>query len=189
MKINEMRIIVTGAASGMGKHFALSLCKGGAKVAAMDVNEEGLKDVAVAASDLGGELRTYVANVASDKCIPMSDEQSSLFGIDKLNIPRSQIPAVTHVDYSARIQTVHQHTNPRFYQLLDCFEKKTDCPVLINTSFNVRGEPIVATPEDAYRCFMRSEMDYLALENILLAKTDQPHWEDDARWKEEFSLD
>jgi carbamoyltransferase len=139
--------------------------------------------------DRSSPYMLMVANVASDKCIPMSDEQSSLFGIDKLNIPRSQIPAVTHVDYSARIQTVHQHTNPRFYQLLDCFEKKTDCPVLINTSFNVRGEPIVATPEDAYRCFMRSEMDYLALENILLAKTDQPHWEDDARWKEEFSLD
>jgi carbamoyltransferase len=130
-----------------------------------------------------------VANVASDKCFPMTDEQSQLFGIDKLNVPRSQIPAVTHVDYSARIQTVHPQTNPRFYQLLDNFEARTDCPVLVNTSFNVRGEPIVGSPEDAYRCFMRTEMDYLVLENIVLAKTEQPHWEDDKRWQEEFELD
>ncbi len=130
-----------------------------------------------------------VANVASDKRITMTDEQSALFGIEKLNIPRSQIPAVTHIDYSARIQTVHEETNPRFYQLLDDFERQTACPVLVNTSFNVRGEPIVGTPEDAYRCFMRTEMDYLVLENVLLAKTDQPHWQDDKQWQEEFELD
>ena len=118
----------------------------------------------------------------------MTQQHLELFGIDKLNIPRSEIPAVTHVDYSARIQTVHKETNPRFYALIDEFEKKTDCPVLINTSFNVRGEPIVNSPEDAYRCFMRTEMDYLVMENILLAKPDQlAHQQDD--WKEEFALD
>lgn len=130
-----------------------------------------------------------VANVAEDKCLAMSDADQQLFGIDKLNVQRSQIPAVTHVDYSARIQTVHPETNPRFYHLLDEFEKRTECPVLINTSFNVRGEPIVCTPEDAYRCFMRTEMDYLVMENILLAKTDQPDWEETSNWQEEFELD
>ncbi len=130
-----------------------------------------------------------VAPVAEDKRIPMTLEQERLFGIEKLNVPRSQIPAVTHVDYSARIQTVHPETNPRFYTLLDEFEKLTDCPISINTSFNVRGEPIVNTPEDAYRCFMRCEMDYLVLENYLLAKPDQPIWEKNNNWKDEFELD
>lgn len=130
-----------------------------------------------------------VAPVADSKRIPMTPEQERLFGIEKLNVPRSQIPAVTHVDYSARIQTVHPETNPRFYTLLDKFEKLTGCPVSINTSFNVRGEPIVCTPEDAYRCFMRCEMDYLVLENYLLAKPDQPVWEKNDNWKDEFELD
>jgi carbamoyltransferase len=130
-----------------------------------------------------------VAPVAESKRIPMTLEQERLFGIEKLNVPRSQIPAVTHVDYSARIQTVHPETNPRFYTLLDEFEKLTSCPVSINTSFNVRGEPIVNTPEDAYRCFMRCEMDYLVLENYLLAKPDQPVWERNDNWKDEFELD
>lgn len=130
-----------------------------------------------------------VAPVAEDKRIPMTLEQERLFGIEKLNVPRSQIPAVTHVDYSARIQTVHPETNPRFYTLLDEFEKLTDCPVSINTSFNVRGEPIVNTPEDAYRCFMRCEMDYLVLENYLLAKPEQPAWEKNDNWQDEFELD
>jgi carbamoyltransferase len=130
-----------------------------------------------------------VAPVKADKCLSMSAEQQQLFGIDKLNVPRSQIPAVTHVDYSARIQTIHQETNPRFYHLIDEFEKQTACPVLINTSFNVRGEPIVCSPEDAYRCFMRTEMDYLVLENIILRKTDQPARDDDESWKDEFVLD
>jgi carbamoyltransferase len=130
-----------------------------------------------------------VAPVAEDKRIPMTPEQEKLFGIAKLNVPRSQIPAVTHVDYSARIQTVHPETNPRFYTLLDEFEKLTGCPVSINTSFNVRGEPIVNTPEDAYRCFMRCEMDYLVLENYLLAKPDQPVWERNDNWQNEFELD
>ncbi|MGR9106404.1 MAG: carbamoyltransferase C-terminal domain-containing protein, partial [Gammaproteobacteria bacterium] len=130
-----------------------------------------------------------VADVRKDKRIAMSAEQQKLFGIDKLNIPRSSIPAVTHVDYSARVQTVHADTNPRFYALLDEFEKITNCPVLINTSFNVRGEPIVCTPEDAYRCFMRTEMDYLVMENVLLAKKDQPLRDQDDSWKKEFELD
>ncbi|MEE9304290.1 MAG: carbamoyltransferase C-terminal domain-containing protein, partial [Thiotrichaceae bacterium] len=130
-----------------------------------------------------------VAPVVEDKRVAMSDEEQALFGIEKLNVPRSQIPAVTHVDYSARVQTIHPETNPRYYDLIDNFEKKSGCPVLINTSFNVRGEPIVNTPEDAYRCFMRTEMDYLVLENIILDKTKQPNRDDDDSWKDEFVLD
>jgi carbamoyltransferase len=130
-----------------------------------------------------------VAPVHREKLVTMSEEQQKLFGIEKLMVARSDIPAVTHVDYSARVQTVHPETNPRFYRLLDSFEQRSGCPVLINTSFNVRGEPIVHTPEDAYRCFMRTEMDYLVMENILLAKTDQPEQEYDDSWKHEFELD
>jgi carbamoyltransferase len=130
-----------------------------------------------------------VAPVKKTKRTPMTQQHLELFGIDKLNMPRSEIPAVTHVDYSARIQTVHKETNPRFYTLIDEFEKQTNCPVLINTSFNVRGEPIVNSPEDAYRCFMRTEMDYLVMENILLAKPDQLAHQQDDEWKEEFALD
>ena len=106
--------------------------------------------------------------------IPMTAAQRELFGIEKLNVPRSGIPAVTHVDFSARVQTVHAATNPRFHGLLRCFEARTGCPVLVNTSFNVRGEPIVRTAEDAWRCFLRTEMDYLVLENCILSKADQP---------------
>jgi len=130
-----------------------------------------------------------VAPILKEKRLPMTEEQKKLFGIEKLNIPRSEIPAITHVDYSARIQTIHQDTNPRFYDLIDKFEQRTNCPILINTSFNVRGEPIVASPEDAYRCFMRTEMDYLVMENVLLAKKDQPKQEQDDSWKDEFELD
>lgn len=130
-----------------------------------------------------------VAAVRNDKRIPMTAEQQTLFGIDKLNVPRSQLPAITHVDYSARIQTVHDTTNPRFYRLIREFERATGCPVLINTSFNVRGEPIVGTPDDAYRCFMRTEMDYLVLENVLLKKGDQPAWQEAGDWRNEFELD
>jgi carbamoyltransferase len=119
----------------------------------------------------------------------MSDEQQRLFGIDKLNVRRSQVPAITHVDYSARVQTVHRETNPRFHALLEAFRDRTGCSVLVNTSFNVRGEPIVCSPEDAWRCFMRTEMDYLVLENFLLAKTGQPAVEQDDAWKTEFALD
>lgn len=103
----------------------------------------------------------------------MTDEQQQLFGIDKLNVVRSTIPAVTHVDYSARVQTVHQDTNPRYYSLLKRFATLTGCPVLINTSFNVRGEPIVCTPEDAFSCFMGTEIEVLAVGNCFLRKAEQ----------------
>lgn len=130
-----------------------------------------------------------VAPVKEDLRIAMTDQQKQLFGIEKLKIPRSTIPAITHVDYSARIQTVHPETNPRYHQLIHHFEGKTGCGLLVNTSFNVRGEPIVCSPEDAYRCFMRTEMDYLVLENFLLAKSEQEPWEKDESWQEEFELD
>jgi carbamoyltransferase len=130
-----------------------------------------------------------VAPVRESLRIPMSAEQQQLFGVQKLHVKRSQIPAITHVDYSARVQTVHEKSNPRFYALLQRFKARTGCAVLVNTSFNVRGEPIVCTPEDAYRCFMRTEMDYLVVENYLLSKSDQPEVEKDDSWKHEFALD
>jgi carbamoyltransferase len=114
-----------------------------------------------------------VADVREDRRRGMTAEEESLFGIDKLNVPRSDIPAVTHVDYSARIQTVHEETNPRYHALISKFKEITGCPVLVNTSFNVRGEPIVNTPEDAFRCFMGTELDVLALGNCLLRKAEQ----------------
>jgi carbamoyltransferase len=114
-----------------------------------------------------------VADVLKSRCIEMTEEQKKLFGIEKLNVPRSEIPAVTHVDYSARIQTVHDNTNPRFYALISEFKKQTGCPVIVNTSFNVRGEPIVGSPADAFRCFMGTELDTLAVGNVVLRKEDQ----------------
>ena len=129
-----------------------------------------------------------VADIKKELRKELDDKQKKLFGIDKLKIPRSTLPAITHVDYSARLQTVHHDTNPKMHKLLKEFKKVTDCPVLVNTSFNVRGEPIVNTPEDAYRCFMRTEMDYLAIGGFLLNKTDQPEWESDD-WQDEFELD
>ena len=108
-----------------------------------------------------------VAEVLDDKKIKMTEDEKKLFGIEKLNIKRSDIPAVTHVDYSARIQTVHKNTNPKYFKLISKFKEITGCPILVNTSFNVRGEPIVCTPQDAYACFMRTEMDYLVLNNML----------------------
>ena len=130
-----------------------------------------------------------VAPVCENLRIPMTNDQENLFGIEKLNIKRSELPAITHVDYSARIQTVHRETNPRYHALLMAFEAQTGCAVLVNTSFNVRGEPIVATPEDAYRCFMRTEMDYLVIDDFWLNKKDQAQWERDDSWKDEFELD
>jgi carbamoyltransferase len=130
-----------------------------------------------------------VAPVAGSRRLPMTDAQQHLFGIDRLNVPRSQIPAITHVDYSARLQTVHRETNPRFHALIEAFAARTGCPLLANTSFNVRGEPIVGSPEDAYRCFMRTEMDYLVLENCLLTKSEQPQLPRDDAWQQEFELD
>jgi carbamoyltransferase len=103
----------------------------------------------------------------------MSATEEALFGIEKLNVPRSDIPAVTHVDYSARVQTVHRETNPRYYALIAAFERRTGCPVIVNTSFNVRGEPIVGSPEDAFRCFMGTEIERLAVGNCWLKKEDQ----------------
>jgi carbamoyltransferase len=115
--------------------------------------------------------------------------ESGKLGIDKLNEVRSEIPAVTHVDYSARIQTVDEHRNPVYHALLSAFYRKTGCPVIINTSFNVRGEPIVCTPAEAFRCFMRTHMDYLVLGSYLLAKKDQSLGEENMEWMEEFELD
>ncbi|MCP5142324.1 MAG: carbamoyltransferase [Gammaproteobacteria bacterium] len=129
-----------------------------------------------------------VADVAESKRIAMTAEQDALFGIDKLNVPRSEIPAITHVDYSARIQTVHEHTNPRYHALISAFKAKTGCPVVVNTSFNVRGEPIVSTPEDAFHCFMGTEIECLAVGNCFLRKEDQdPALKLD--YKNEFDLD
>jgi len=130
-----------------------------------------------------------VAPVQEHRRIPLSGDRSSLWGIELLNVPRSDIPAVTHLDYSARIQTVHEDTNPRYYKLLKAFEAQTGYPTLVNTSFNVRGEPIVCTPEDAYRCFMRTEMDVLVLESCVLYKAQQKPVERDTNWQKEFDLD
>ncbi len=130
-----------------------------------------------------------VANVKKEKQIKMSNEQSGYFGLDQLNIVRSDIPAVTHVDYSARIQSVNSKTNPRYHQLISRFNEKYGTAVIVNTSFNVRGEPIVCTPDDAYRCFMRTEMDYLIMGNYVLDKKDQKKLKDDTDWQKEFQLD
>ena len=130
-----------------------------------------------------------VANVKKDKQVKMSEKQNSYFGLEKLNVVRSEVPAVTHVDYSARIQSVNEQTNPRFHQMLTKFNDKYGCPVVVNTSFNVRGEPIVCTPKDAYLCFMRTEMDCLIIGNYLLDKTEQKPLVGDSDWQSEFELD
>ena len=114
-----------------------------------------------------------VSDVKKDKQINMSDEDEKLFGIDKLNVKKSSVPAITHVDYSARIQTVNKETNPRYYDLIKEFKKNTNCPVLVNTSFNVRGEPIVCTIEDAFNCFMGTNLDILVIEDFVLFKEQQ----------------
>jgi|ETNmetMinimDraft_21_1059911.scaffolds.fasta_scaffold15706_3 carbamoyltransferase len=130
-----------------------------------------------------------VADVNKNKQLKMSEEQSSYFGLKKLNVVRSEIPAVTHVDYSARIQSVNKKTNPRYHEMLTQFNEKFGCAVVVNTSFNVRGEPIVCTPKDAYLCFMRTEMDYLIIGNYLLSKKDQDALGNDSDWKTKFELD
>ena len=130
-----------------------------------------------------------VAPVREGLRTPLNAEQEQLFGIDQLKVPRSTIPAVTHVDYSARVQTVHQETNPRFYQLLRRFKALTGCAVVVNTSFNVRGEPIVCSPEEAYRCFMRTGIDYVVIENFLLDKKMQPAIAADDSWQREIETD
>jgi carbamoyltransferase len=129
-------------------------------------------------ADVDSPYMLIVADVVRRRRRTMTEEEQALFGLDKLNVPRSDIPAVTHVDYSARVQTVHSDTNPRFHALLTEFERLTSCPVLVNTSFNVRGEPIVCAPEDAFRCFMGCDLDVLAVGNLYLVKTEQ-----DARLK------
>ena len=131
----------------------------------------------------------FVAPVKKELCKKMTKEQDQLFGIEKLNIPRSSLPAITHVDYSARVQTVSRTTNPRYYSLISAFKRKTGCSSIVNTSFNVRGEPIVCTPQDAYRCFMRTEMDVLVLQNQILLKSQQPKVEKEETWMQEFELD
>jgi carbamoyltransferase len=123
--------------------------------------------------DCDSPYMLLVANVAKQHRREMTPDEHALFGIQKLNVPRSTIPAVTHVDYSARIQTVHADTNPRYHALLSAFKARTGCPVLVNTSFNVRGEPIVATPEDAFRCFMGTEIEVLVAGNCVLRKEEQ----------------
>jgi carbamoyltransferase len=130
-----------------------------------------------------------VAPVRQDIRISMSEEQSRLFGIEKLNVPRSTVPAITHVDYSARVQTVRAEEHGVYYDLIAEFARRTGCPVVVNTSFNVRGEPIVCTPDDAFRCFMRTEMDLLVLEDFILDKRDQGRFIDDIEWQKEFQLD
>ena len=130
-----------------------------------------------------------VAQVKKELCKEMTENQQKLFGIEKLNIARSSLPAITHIDYSARVQTVSKRTNPRYYNLINAFKERTGCPTIVNTSFNVRGEPIVCTPQDAYRCFMRTEMDVLVLQNQILFKSDQPEKENDETWKQEFEKD
>jgi carbamoyltransferase len=130
-----------------------------------------------------------VAPVREDRRIPLTADQHKLWGIDKLNVPRSDIPAVTHIDYSARIQTVAAETSPRYHSLLRAFERRTGCGLVVNTSFNVRGEPIVCTPFDAYRCFMRTNIDALVLGPFLLDKAAQPDWTESTQWQNEFQLD
>jgi carbamoyltransferase len=139
--------------------------------------------------DVPSPYMLIVAPLRQELRLALPDGHEQLFGIEQLNLRRSELPAITHVDYSARVQTVHENTNPRYHKLLKAFEQLTGCGVLVNTSFNVRGEPIVCSPTDAYRCFMRTEMDYLVVENFFLDKKDQPVWQDDASWQDEFELD
>jgi carbamoyltransferase len=139
--------------------------------------------------DADSPYMLLVADVASRRRRGMTAEEERLWGIEKLNVARSEIPAVTHVDYSARIQTVRRETNPLYWEIIEAFRKKTGCPVIVNTSFNVRGEPIVCSPEDSYRCFMRTEMDVLVLETCVLEKERQPKFKDDRDWQREFNLD
>ena len=138
--------------------------------------------------DVESPYMLLVSDINTEKKIEMTEQQKQLFGIDKLNIKRSEIPAVTHVDYSARIQTVTKKTNAHYYDLIKKFKEKTGCPVIVNTSFNVRGEPIVNTPTDAFNCFMGTELDYLVIGNCILNKNDQdPSLKKD--YTKEFELD
>ncbi|MDD5137102.1 MAG: carbamoyltransferase C-terminal domain-containing protein, partial [Candidatus Omnitrophica bacterium] len=139
--------------------------------------------------DIKSPYMLLVAPVREAKRRAVAGSDESLFGIDKLKAVRSEIPAVTHVDYSARVQTVDKNWNPLYYGVLKKFDEKYGCPVIINTSFNVRGEPIVESPEDAYRCFMRTNMDYLIMGNILFDKKSQKPLDKDTDWMKQYELD
>jgi carbamoyltransferase len=138
--------------------------------------------------DCDSPYMLLVTPVRRERCLPREDDMGEDL-ILKVNRKRSDIPSVTHVDYSARVQTVHRETNPLYHAVIEAFERLTGCAVVVNTSFNVRGEPIVCTPQDAYRCFMRTEMDYLYLEGAWLTKTEQPPLRDDRDWRSEYQLD
>ena len=138
--------------------------------------------------DYDSPYMLLVSDVKKDKQLKMKKEEEDLFGIEKLNVKRSNIPAITHVDYSARIQTVHKDTNPRYYDLINEFKKNTNCPVLVNTSFNVRGEPIVCSIKDAFNCFMGTNLDILVLEDFILFK-DQQDQSLIKDYKNKFELD
>ncbi|MCH7490435.1 MAG: carbamoyltransferase [Gemmatimonadetes bacterium] len=139
--------------------------------------------------DCDSPYMLLVAPVKKERQIPMTGEQQKLWGIEQLNVPRSDIPAITHIDYSARVQTVSADTSPNYHALIKEFENLTGCGVVVNTSFNVRGEPIVCTPADAYQCFMRTHIDYLVLGSFLLDKAAQPEWTEEGDWRNEFQLD
>jgi len=139
--------------------------------------------------DCDSPYMLLVAPVKKERQIPMTSDQQKLWGIDQLNVVRSDMPAITHIDYSARVQTVSRDTNPDYYDLIAAFEAKTGCAVIVNTSFNVRGEPIVCTPHDAYVCFMRTHIDYLVLGTFLLDKNEQPEWTEKEDWRTQFQLD
>jgi carbamoyltransferase len=139
--------------------------------------------------DADSPYMLLVAPVASSRRVPVSDGDEARWGLDKLQVPRSTIPAVTHVDGSARIQTVRRESNAVYYDIIEAFYRRTGCPVIVNTSFNVRGEPIVCSLEDAYRCFMRTDMDVLVLENFVLLKSEQTPIVQDDSWRKEFVLD
>ena len=138
--------------------------------------------------DIDSPYMLLVSKIKKEKQIQMKKEDENLFGIEKLNVKRSNIPAVTHVDYSARVQTVHKNTNPRYYDLIKEFKNITNCPVLVNTSFNVRGEPIVCSIEDAFNCFMGTNLDILVIEDFVLFKENQSN-SSTGDYKNKFELD
>lgn len=139
--------------------------------------------------DADSPYMLLVAPVKRERQIPMGNGQGKLWGIEQLNLVRSDIPAVTHIDYSARVQTVTRDVNPDYHDLIQEFDKLTGCPVVVNTSFNVRGEPIVCTPKDAYTCFMRTHIDALVLGPYLLYKDEQDEWKETGDWQWQFQLD
>ena len=130
-----------------------------------------------------------VAPVKESRRNKMPNGYNKMPLMERLYVQRSDLPAITHIDFSARVQTIHKETNPRYWNLLETFKRKTGYGVMVNTSFNVRGEPPVCTPEDAYKCFMRTEMDYLVVGDYLIRKAEQPDWKEQGDWKKEFKLD